>query len=479
MRRPCPAFLLLWIAFGVNVRSEPPLAARLADLKSPAVRIRARAAEGLAGVREPAAVQALVAALGDAEPSVRRAAARALGEQRSAQAVPALVVALQDRDTNVRFHAAHALGEIKDRGAAAGLLAALADPVHGVRSQAAWALRELRDPAIAKQLYGELARPEADVFHVAWLIRHLAGEGAVPDLAELLGHESPAIRLRAANLLVELGSRAAVPPLLTCLQDDDLAIRTVAANALVDLRDERAVAPLEALAERESDPAFRTMLVEAVRRLTMHPAIVAHWSFDGSDGKTVANAVPIGGNGEIVGGAQLAEGRKGRGILCGPGQYVELGQPPALPIAQRALTFTAWIKPAAETGVVIARGGAFSGFSLYLDKGRPSFGIRIEKDQPAHLAVAADSVPLGEWTHLAGVVRERTVEIWVNGRLAGSAETPGYLVNNAGQGMEIGFDVANSPCELTDAFVGVIDEVRMYHAALAADDIRAQHERER
>jgi hypothetical protein len=206
---------------------------------------------------------------------------------------------------------------------------------------------------------------------------------------------------------------------------------------------------------------------------------VGHWSFDGGDGKTVRNEVPIGGEGEIVGGAALVPGKVGQGLQCGPGKFVELGQPPMLPIAQRPLTFTAWVKPTGGTGVVMARGGAFSGFSFYLNEGLPCFGIRREQGQPAYIAKGGTPLPPNEWTHLAGVVREKSVEVWVNGTLAGKAESPGLLLNNAGQGMEIGFDVANSPCELMDPFPGVVDEVRMYHADLAADDIRQQYEREK
>lgn len=454
-------------------------AGALADLSSPSARIRARAALGLAAVREPAVVPALLAVLDDPEAGVRRAAVRALGEQRDRRAVPGLLNALADRDGNVRFYAAHALGEIKDPAAAEGLLAALRDPVHGVRSEAAWALRELRDPGIADRLIAEFAREDADVAQAGWLIRQVVGEGAIPALAELLGHERETIRLRAFDLLLELNSRQAVPVLVACLENPSVELRARAVRALLALRDERAVKPLQDLALRETDAELRALAQEGVRRLTAHPSIVGHWSFDGSDGKTVRNEIPVGGGGEIAGGAALVPGKVGQGIQCGPGQYVALGQPPMLPIAQRPLTFTAWVKPTGGTGVVVARGGAFSGFSFYLSEGLPCFGIRREQGQPAYIAKGGTPLPVNEWTHLAGVVREKAVEVWVNGNLAGKVESPGFLLNNAGQGMEIGFDVANSPCELVDPFPGVIDEVRMYHADLGETDIRQQYEREK
>lgn len=461
----------------VVVHGQEPAA--LADLSSPSARVRARAAQALAGARDPAVVPALLAVFADPDASVRRQVARALGEQRDRRAVPALRRALADEDGNVRFYAAHALGEIKDPAAADGLLKALRDPLHGVRSEAAWALRELRDPDLADRLYAEFAREETDVAHVSWLIRHLVGEEAVPALAGLMDDEREAIRLRAFDLLEELNTRRALPVFLDCLSSPSLSLRSRAVQALVALRDERAVEPLQELVLREENAELRDVAREGVRQLTAHPAIVGHWSFDRSDGKTVRNEVPIGGDGEIVGGAPLVPGKIGLGVSCGPGQYVALGQPPMLPIAQRPLTFTAWVKPAGNTGVVVARGGAFSGFSLYLNEGIPCFGIRREQDQPPHIARGESPLPLDEWTHLAGVVRERAVEVWVDGKLAGTAATPGFLLNNAGQGMEIGIDLANSPCELVDPFPGIVDEVRMYHADLAEADIRRQYEREK
>lgn len=468
-----------WLSVGLLARDTAlPVVGHLADLKSPAARVRTRAAQELATVRDPAAVPALIAALGDGEASVRRAVARSLGEQRNPAAVSPLLKALSDPDTNVRFYAAHALGEIKDKAAGKGLLAALRDPAYGVREEAAWALRELHDPSIGKDLLAELAREDTDVPHVSWLIRQAVGDAAIPDLAVLLKDERPAIRLRALNLLVDLKSRQAVPAIIEALADTDRGLRLLAVRTLVGLRDDRAIQPLQALAARETDAEVLGVVRDGLRQLTMHPSIVAYWSFNSSDGKTVANEVPIGGDGEIKG-ATLVPGKIGQGLQCGPDQYVELGQPTALPIAARPLTFTAWVKPTGATGVVIARGGAFSGFSLYVKEGLPVFGIHLEQDGPAFLAVGESPLPLNEWSHLAGVVREQSVEIWLNGSLAGTAKTPSYLLNNAGQGMEIGFDAGNSPCELVDAFPGVIDEVRMYHAALAEDDIRKQYEREK
>jgi hypothetical protein len=78
---------------------------------------------------------------------------------------------------------------------------------------------------------------------------------------------------------------------------------------------------------------------------------------------------------------------------------------------------------------------------------------------------------VGDWVHLAGVVHEDRIELFVDGRLAATTETVGLIPGNCGQGMEIGFDQGNSPAEITAPFQGVLDEVKFFHAALSAQDI--------
>jgi hypothetical protein len=122
---------------------------------------------------------------------------------------------------------------------------------------------------------------------------------------------------------------------------------------------------------------------------------------------------------------------------------------------------------------VVARGGAFCGFSLYLLGGIPKFGIHRFQDGPAYIAAGQAEV-VGRWVHLAGVVEAKRLLLYVDGKLSGTTETDGYIPGECGQGMEIGFDTANSPAEITDAFEGVIDEVKICRKALSdAEIIRA------
>jgi HEAT repeat protein len=436
----------------------------------PAVRRNAAVSLGRLGARS--AVPALIEALGDEDAGVRRETAKALGFIKDQRAAPALVEALGDRSRNVRVYAAYALGEIKDPKTAPALLDALGDAAWCVRDQAAWALRELRDPQILEPLVAALRAEHADLPHVMWLLEHLEPERAIGALSGLLEDEDVEVRRRALEVLCAIGGKAIVEPLIAALGDRDPAIRLRAIEALVELRDKRARKPVQALAEKDKSQKVREAAAEAYALMSRHKALAAHWSFDDRNTKVAKDVLGRGIDGEIKG-CKPVEGKVGHALQFAGGAYVELGKPAKLNIGQQPFTVAAWAKTNAKNGVVVARGGAFCGYSLYVKDGTPRFGIHRVQDGPAYIAAATDKLPDG-WVHLAGVVKKNRIELYVNGTLAATAKTPGYIPGNCGQGMAIGFDTGNSPAEICDAFQGVIDEVKAFDAALSAEAIAEQ-----
>ncbi|MBN2450898.1 MAG: HEAT repeat domain-containing protein [Lentisphaeria bacterium] len=466
------------LALAAAVWAEPAVAVRqgLADLRSPVSLVRIQAARALGRLRAAEGVGPLCEALGDADAALRRESARSLGLIRSAAAVPHLVTALSDRDANVRFYAAYALGEIGDTRAVGALRPALSDPVWNVRDQAAWALREIAGPGQIADLVSLLESDTADLPHIRWLLAHAKPpEAVVGPLAKLASHPRSEVRLRAVETLVDLGGKAVVPPLIEVLRDPELRLRRLAAHSLIAGRDERSLAPLRELAARESDAELKSVVGKAILTLSVHPSLQGYWSFDDRSTETARDVTGRGSNGEIKG-CTPVEGKSGSALRFENGAYIELDKPPALAMGQTPFTVMAWVNSEAPNGVVMARGGAFCGFSLYIMDGKPKFGIHLIQDGPAYIAAGTDPV-VGRWVHLAGVMREDRIELLVDGSLAASAKTPGLIPGNAGQGMEIGFDVANSPAEICTAFQGIIDEVMFFGAALEPEDIRKQAER--
>jgi len=465
--------MLAWASASVEAAAPSAAAGPIRDLRSRQACVREQAARRLGRLGDRAAVPALIEALGDAEASVRREAAKALGFLKDARAVAGLVKALGDPDTTVRFYAAYALGEIKAPQAAGPLVRALRDPQWCVRSQAAWALRETQRPGVLPQVASALRDEHADVGQIAWVLGHWRIGSAVEEVAGLLGAPRADVRRRAVAVLGELGGAKAVGSLVLALGDEDAAVRLAAVGALGRIGDRRALKPLAELARREKSASLRKAAEEAVRRLSRDERLLAHWSFDDRGTRTARDVTGRGNDGEIRG-CRPAKGKVGWALRFGKDRYVELGRPAGLPIAHCPLTVTAWARSEAPNGVVVARGGAFCGFSLYLKDGVAKFGIHRMGDGPAYIAAGRERV-VGAWVHLAGIVRDERIELYVNGRLAATAKTPGLIPGNCGQGMEIGCDLGNSPAEITDPFVGVIDEVKVYRGALSADEIARQH----
>jgi HEAT repeat protein len=116
----------------------------IACLKHPHQAVPARAAAMLGRIRDPRAVEPLVAMLGERSGArSSAAAAKALGEIGDARAVAPLVAALNDGLSETRMEAASALGKLGDPRTVQPLCRALNDDVGFVREQVVEALDKL------------------------------------------------------------------------------------------------------------------------------------------------------------------------------------------------------------------------------------------------------------------------------------------------------------------------------------------------
>ena len=444
----------------------------LDDLRSTIPAVRTQAAIELGRNPDKSAASALTRALKDPAPAVRREAAKALGAIKDSATVPDLMAALGDGDKNVRTYAAYALGEIRDDRATEALLKAFRDPEWCVRDQAAWALRELRDPGIAVPLVAMLKGQAADVATVGWLLKSLGDQVAIDSLQPLLRDHNAGTRLRAVRALNTLKSAAATDSLLTLLKDSDADVRFAAVQVLARSSDPRVTKTLKLELAGDKDPRIRGVVEELIRASSHEKDLAAWWSFDDRNPRVAKDVTGNGNDGEIKD-AAVVDGKVGAALQFGPGKFVNLGKVPKLSMANSPLTVMAWIKTKAKTGVVVARGGAFCGFSLYLKEGTARFGIHRIRELPADIASAPVNID-GKWMHLAGVIKSDALELYVNGKLAATKKPAGLIPSNCGQGMEIGTDLGSSPAEIMDAFDGIIDEVKVYRAALSEEEIAEQ-----
>lgn len=212
-------------------RAVEPLVATLRD---PDRSVRAAAIEALQAIGAPS-VMTLSACLSSTDFSVQEAASQILASIADTHALEPLLLALRSRDWIVRMYAAKALGRLKDPRAVSSLLPLLQDSVNAVREEASAALMAI-------------------------------GNEAIPSLIEALTHRDWLVRLRAVESLGAVKSPEAVPPLIAVVfNDPDSAVREDAVRALGNIGDRRAVEPLMFVVQKE--PNLRIPAVEALGRI--------------------------------------------------------------------------------------------------------------------------------------------------------------------------------------------------------------------
>jgi len=166
-----------------------------------------------------------------------------------------------------------------------------------------------------------------------------------------------------------------------------------------------------------------------------------------------------------------APSRRGKG----GGSKIRVAKSESLNPAGSPLTVEAWVKAEHGDGVVLARGGASHGYALIVRGGKPRFVIRVKEDVKS---VGAKEKIVGKWVHLAGVLTDdKKLQIYVNGKISGTGKAGGFIAADPHQPMDIGADEGSTvgAYKAPFRFTGVIDEVRIYHRALTADQIAKHH----
>jgi HEAT repeat protein len=262
---------------------EAMVAGPIQSLQSKDEQTRLKAIDTLAneGVRNPAAVPALVEQLADASAKVRVHAADALGQIGSPAraAGPALGTLLDDANVHVRRAAVRALRRIRPdpQVSVPFLMKVMEDPDPAVRVGALDALaesgKEAVGPLVATLKKGKTA------YWACLALGELGGDAAaaVPALGELLQKDPrPEVRREAALTLGSIGAKSApaVPQLAAALNDSDAGIALAAVFALgrIGPAAKPAEQALEKLAAAHASPLGRTLTLWARARVNPHDA---------------------------------------------------------------------------------------------------------------------------------------------------------------------------------------------------------------
>ncbi len=152
-----------------------------------------------------------------------------------------------------------------------------------------------------------------------------------------------------------------------------------------------------------------------------------------------------------------------------PTQMITFGTPKTLNPQGKALAIEAWIKADKNDGVIVARGGPKDGFAITVEKGRPRFHVRASDKL---VSIGSRERIVGKWHHLAGVLSgDKTMKLYLNGRLAAKGEAPALLGSDPIQSLDIGADALTAVGNYSSPFnfTGLIDEVRLHFGKVDPD----------
>lgn len=204
--------------------------------------------------------------------------------------------------------------------------------------------------------------------------------------------------------------------------------------------------------------------------------LVAHWSFDETTGARANDSSGQENHGQLLGAARVA-GKSGQAIECRQDALVEVPHTVSLDDFKNGLTVSAWVNRAADSSwnMIVSReikDGPSEYFGLAVVKNKALFSVDPNGAHYQNIKSDED-MPIGEWIHLAGTFDNGTFKLYVNGRLVKSAPCAVPFHFSDQNPLILGGNTNSQGRKWVDCFHGRIDDVRLYHRALAENEVLA------
>jgi uncharacterized repeat protein (TIGR01451 family) len=200
-----------------------------------------------------------------------------------------------------------------------------------------------------------------------------------------------------------------------------------------------------------------------------NPTLIAAYSFDEGSGTTLNDLSGRGNNGTIANGTWASSGKYGSALTFnGTSTMVTIPDAASLHLTT-AMTLSAWVNPTANSSAW--RDVIYKGVDNYYlagssaNGGRPVIGMTITS--PPTESYGTAQLALNTWTHLAATFDGTTLRLFVNGSQVSTQARSGEIVTSTNP-LQIGGDSF-----FGQFFQGMIDEVRVYSAALTPAQIQA------
>ena len=205
--------------------------------------------------------------------------------------------------------------------------------------------------------------------------------------------------------------------------------------------------------------------------------LVAYYAFDEKTGTTVHDGSGNGHDGDLTGGTWSNGRIEGAAAFDGVDDRIDLG---GLDIAGNGLTIACWFRAddyANEDGRLVSKATGIMEADHYWMLSTTSSGGQIRLrfrlktgGTTSTLIAGSGNLAASTWTHAAAVYDGSTMTLYKDGVPAGSVSKTGSVSVNPAVSAWI---ASNPPTAGSNAFDGLVDEVRLYNRALTPDEIAA------
>ncbi|OHB84338.1 MAG: hypothetical protein A2V98_19790 [Planctomycetes bacterium RBG_16_64_12] len=203
--------------------------------------------------------------------------------------------------------------------------------------------------------------------------------------------------------------------------------------------------------------------------LRLPEGLVARWTFDEPGGNVIADASGGGWQGTLAGRTQTVPGIRGGSLALGGLGYMTT-DPKLSAITQESYTVSTWLRTTASVMDILGSGVRSGDFLLVVNQG-PVRGHHWT-DSSGNVLDGKAVVNDGRWHHVAQVVDQTSLSIYVDGTLDVTAKLAGSKIPSADP-INLG---TRTPGDTAYRFRGALDEVCLFGRAFGPEELKTLYE---